>query len=389
MPIEKFCYYIWPEFDGLASYAWMATLPNSGGVGPCVGSADQWNGRHPISSQLCSEFGKWAIEFENTVLSSPDEEPNIDWDYFHNRGIILAKRLKSELGPECRVYYVKPHEEPDCDRRFQVIKEDGSMEEIVPVIDAIQDHLADIEEKNNVRILYAVESGSRAWGFASRNSDFDVRFIYIHKPDWYLSIREKRDVIEIPINADLDISGWDLRKALGLLRKTNPPLLEWLGSPIVYQDRFGLADKMHQVVASNFSPRRCMLHYLHMAKGNFREYLKADTVRVKKYFYVLRPVLGCLWIERHNTMPPTEFDRLYLDADLSPTLKHEIDNLLQRKIAGGELDMEPRIEVINEFLEEQIEHFASIANDLESPEPDVDALDDLFREMLQTVWKTE
>jgi len=246
-----------------------------------------------------------------------------------------------------------------------------------------------IEHDHNVRILYAVESGSRAWGFASQNSDFDVRFIYIHKPEWYLSIREKRDVIEIPINDDLDISGWDLRKALGLLRKTNPPLLEWLGSPVVYLDRFGLAEKMRQFVAGNFSPRRCMLHYFNMAKGNFKEYLKAETVRVKKYFYVLRPMLACLWIERHNTMPPTEFERLYQDADLSPSLKHEIDNLLQRKIAGGELDMESRIEVINEFLEGQIEHFASMANDLESPESDVEALDELFREMLQTVWRSK
>ena len=253
----------------------------------------------------------------------------------------------------------------------------------------ILEYLSQIERDHNVRILYAVESGSRAWGFASKNSDFDVRFIYIHPQDWYLSIQEKRDVIEIPISDELDISGWDLRKALGLLRKTNPPLLEWLGSPIIYLDRFGLAEKMRQFVANSFSPRRCMHHYLHMAKGNFREYLKSDTVRVKKYFYVLRPILACLWIERHNTTPPTEFDRLYQDADLSPSLKYEIDNLLQRKIAGGELDMEPRIEVINAFLAEQIEHFASISNNLVSPESDVDALDDLFREMLKTVWMRE
>ncbi len=118
----------------------------------------------------------------------------------------------------------------------------------------ILENLTLIEHDHNVRILYAVESGSRAWGFASKNSDFDVRFIYIHTLDWYLSIQEKRDVIEIPINDDLDISGWDLRKALGLLRKTNPPLLEWLGSPIIYLDRFGLATKMRQIEANSFSP---------------------------------------------------------------------------------------------------------------------------------------
>ncbi len=130
-----------------------------------------------------------------------------------------------------------------------------------------------------------------------------------------------------------------------------------------------------------------MQHYLHTAKNNLKRYLRDDMVNLKKYFYVLRPILACLWIERHNTMPPTEFDKLYQDADLSPSLKHEIDNLLQRKMAEGELDMEPRIEVINEFLEGQLEHFVSMANELESPESDVEALDDLFRKMLQTAWK--
>ncbi len=132
-----------------------------------------------------------------------------------------------------------------------------------------------------------------------------------------------------------------------------------------------------------------MLHYLHMAKGNFREYLKADVVRIKKYFYVLRPVLACLWIERHNTMPPTEFDRLYQDADLSPSLNKEIDQLLQRKMAGQEMDLEPRIEIINSFLEELLDHFSAIANDLESSDSDFERLDSLFREMLKKVWSTK
>ncbi len=129
----------------------------------------------------------------------------------------------------------------------------GQGEREYTMTNIILENLTRIESDHNVRILYAVESGSRAWGFASRNSDFDVRFIYIHPPEWYLSIREKRDVIEIPINDDLDISGWDLRKALGLLRKTNPPLLEWLGSPIVYLERYGMAEKMREFVADNFS----------------------------------------------------------------------------------------------------------------------------------------
>ena len=102
----------------------------------------------------------------------------------------------------------------------------------------IHSRLIEIEAKNAIKIVYACESGSRAWGFPSANSDYDVRFIYIRPVDWYLSIYEKRDVIEYPIDEQLDISGWDLKKALQLLRKTNPPLLEWLGSPIVYLEEY-------------------------------------------------------------------------------------------------------------------------------------------------------
>lgn len=247
-------------------------------------------------------------------------------------------------------------------------------------------NLDQIERDHNVRILFAVESGSRAWGFASKDSDYDVRFIYLHPVEWYLSIRKHRDVIECPISGDLDISGWDLPKALGLFRKSNPPLLEWLGSPHVYRDCYGVAERMRKLMAEFYSPKRCMLHYLHMARGNFREYLKGETVRIKKYFYVLRPVLACLWIEKHNTMPPTEFSEVYKDVNLSTSLAAEIDTLLIRKKAGDELDVEPRIEVINSFLEQQIDHCSDFVECMGMTDVDEVVLDVFFREILKEVW---
>lgn len=250
----------------------------------------------------------------------------------------------------------------------------------------ITDNLAAIEEKENVRILYAVESGSRAWGFASRNSDYDVRFIYIHKPHWYLSIRDRRDVIECPISNDLDISGWDIRKALGLFSKSNPPLLEWLGSPIIYKDAYGLADKLRAMLTTAFQPQRSMYHYLHMARGNYREYLKGEVVRLKKYLYVLRPILACLWIEKYGTMPPTEFSKLVRDARLSVTLNAAIDELLARKMSGDELDTAPKVPVLNEFIEQMLDHYSLLSGKRPTPVADYDALDLLFREMLQAVW---
>jgi uncharacterized protein len=245
-----------------------------------------------------------------------------------------------------------------------------------------------IEHEENVRILYACESGSRAWGFPSKDSDYDVRFIYIRTTDWYLSIFEKRDVIERPISDLLDINGWDLRKALNLFRKSNPPLLEWLQSPIVYKENHSIAEQIRRISPLTFSPRSCMHHYLHMAKGNYREYLQGDLVKIKKYFYVLRPILACEWIEKHNTMPPIQFDRLVDElVSAGSELKEVIDGLLARKRAGDEMDYEPRINPINAFLEEGIAYYERAASGMQPADGNQDQkLDDLFRSVLKEVW---
>lgn len=123
----------------------------------------------------------------------------------------------------------------------------------------IIDKLKGIEQNNNVKILYACESGSRAWGFASPDSDYDVRFIYIHNPDYYLSIDNADDVIELPVNEVLDISGWDIRKALKLFRKSNPPLMEWLQSPIVYACNEEFYAQMTALAPQYYIPRRAVI----------------------------------------------------------------------------------------------------------------------------------
>jgi predicted nucleotidyltransferase len=178
-----------------------------------------------------------------------------------------------------------------------------------PRFEEIRRRLLEIQTAENVHIFYACESGSRAWGFPSTNSDYDVRFLYIRNADWYLSIdvERKRDVIELPIVDDFDINGWDVRKALNLLKKSNPPLLEWLNSPIIYLENKDLAAKIKGLVPECYSPTACMYHYMHMARGNFRNYLKGDTVSVKKYFYVLRPILAIKWIEISSEVVPMEF----------------------------------------------------------------------------------
>ena len=159
----------------------------------------------------------------------------------------------------------------------------------------IEEQLKEIEEKENVKIIYCVESGSRAWGFASPDSDYDVRFIYVRNKEDYLKLNKNRDVIEWRLDDVLDINGWDIQKALRLLYKSNPTLIEWSMSPIVYKTT-PQWEKISGIVSQYFLEKTGVYHYLSMAKGNYREYLKTDEVKLKKYFYVIRPILACKWI---------------------------------------------------------------------------------------------
>ncbi len=252
----------------------------------------------------------------------------------------------------------------------------------------IQTELQNLEHQLNIKILYAVESGSRAWGFASTDSDWDVRFIYIHQRDWYLSIDDKKDSVEIMLPNDLDLSGWEMRKALKLFRKSNPPLLEWLNSPIIYHEEKGVIEQFRGLMTEYFNPKSCLHHYLHMAEGNFREYLQRNLVRTKKYFYVIRPVLACQWIERTDTMAPTAFQKLFETQIEDGELKTEIEKLLARKRSGDELGEEPKIQIINDFLEERIQYYANYVKQFAvKKQSDTEKLNEFFRTTLNQFGK--
>jgi uncharacterized protein len=251
----------------------------------------------------------------------------------------------------------------------------------------IQLQLKKVEKDNDIKILYAVESGSRAWGFASANSDWDVRYVYIHRPDWYLSIDDKKDSLEEILPNDIDLSGWELRKALKLFRKSNPPLMEWLRSPLLYLENGNFARSLRDLSSEYFNPKNCLHHYLHMAEGNFREYLQKDIVRTKKYFYVLRPVLACQWIENTNTMAPMEFEILFERLVKDEILKKEIITLLNRKKSGEELSEDPKIEILNNFLEDKINYYQNLVKSFEKINaPDTSNLNLLFRKTLEESW---
>jgi len=253
------------------------------------------------------------------------------------------------------------------------------------IIKHIQNRLSGIEEEHKIEIIYAVESGSRAWGFESTDSDYDVRFIYRHSVDWYLSIVPGRDVIEYPIIDDFDYSGWDIKKTLFLLNKSNPVLFEWMRSPVIYKKYKPAYDLLNSASKEFFSTISSIYHYLYMAKGNYREYLKKDQVRTKKYFYVLRPILACMWIKEFNEPPPMEFEKLLSLISSEQSLLKEILALLDRKRRGVELGVEKRINIINEFIEHKFDYFETVVTEYQEQEkPDRKKLDFVFRSILRS-----
>lgn len=258
------------------------------------------------------------------------------------------------------------------------------------MLEKIKRSLNELEGEEQVKIFYACESGSRAWGFPSADSDFDVRFLYLHPREWYLSIdlERRRDVIERPISGMLDLSGWDLRKALRLLRKGNPPLVEWLGSPIVYRERSSVAAQLRELASSTYSPIASLYHYLHMAQGNYRDYLKGPVVWIKKYFYVLRPLLAIKWLERDLGVVPTEFGVLVHRTVDSPELKSEIERLVAAKRGGEELDRGPRIEVISDYIERELARLEGIqfGDKYIKPARPVEEFNQVFRAALDEIW---
>ena len=251
------------------------------------------------------------------------------------------------------------------------------VQEIIPA------KLKEIEARENIRVIHCVESGSRAWGFASPDSDYDVRFIYVRPLEYYLRLDKTRDVIEWQLDETLDINGWDLQKALRLLHSSNPTLFEWNNSPIVYKTTPEWAE-ISAIIGRFFQKKAGLHHYLSTARTNYREYLKGDMVRLKKYFYVLRPILACRWILEKQTPPPMLFTDL-MEACLDKALMPAVNDLLQQKMETPELGLGPRIDIINDYLDASIEEVEQLIQTLPSDDRETwDTLNQLFLKTIQS-----
>lgn len=253
---------------------------------------------------------------------------------------------------------------------------DGRSEEL------IRQKLVEIEEKEQVKVLYAVESGSRSWGFASPDSDYDVRFIYMRPMKDYLKLEDEKDFIEWELNEVLDIVGWDLSRALRYGHKSNASVFEWGNSPVVYYTT-ETWDRIWDVLKGYFSCKCCMYHYYGTARKNTKEHLQEEMVKYKKYLYVLRPLLACRWIEERKSPPPVYFPEL-CQAVLEEGMRPVMRKLLEQKVQMAESDRGKRMEELDRYIEQNLERYQNLASDMpDDRNPDWKKLNEVFLWALQ------
>lgn len=249
--------------------------------------------------------------------------------------------------------------------------------------DKILDRLLQVEQEHGVRVLFAIESGSRAWGFASQDSDYDVRFIYAHPRDWYevIDVENRRDVIEYPIIDEIDINGWDVRKALKLFAGSNPAFIEWIQSPITYVDNSCFRIQARFLLPSIYSPNAGYFHYRHMAKSNVRNYLSREEVPLKKYLYVMRALLAARYVVEHRLPPPLPILEL-LPLIESDDVRWEIESLIREKTSNGELGTGPQNRLLNAFIEHEMSSELELPKTSPSPSK-MSQLNSLFKSVLK------
>lgn len=223
----------------------------------------------------------------------------------------------------------------------------------------ILEKLEEIEVRENVKVLHAVESGSRAWGVESPDSDYDVRFIYMRSKEDYFRLDEVKDVIEWQLDEVLDINGWDIKKTLIQFHKGNATLFEWANSPVVYKTT-GIWENIYKECRQYFSKKVALCHYYGTANSTYRQYLMEEQVRYKKYIYALRPLLACRYIEDNGSIPPVRFDELLLQK-LDDGLYDEIMRMLEIKAQSDEKALNPRMPLIHQYIENEIAKYDALS----------------------------
>ncbi len=201
----------------------------------------------------------------------------------------------------------------------------------------IKYYLKKLEKEKNIKILWACETGSRAWGFPSTDSDYDIRLIYVHKSNWYLSLNNPKDSLELMLdNNEIDITGWELKKSLLLLNKSNAPLLERIQSPMVYLADYEFIKEFRTLSLHHYSRITTIHHYLSITKKFLEDLESKEFYKLKAFFYTLRSALVCKWILEKETAPPIVFSDIYLHLKIKKELQSRINELITFKATVDE-----------------------------------------------------
>jgi len=249
----------------------------------------------------------------------------------------------------------------------------------------IKNALAQLEKDKEIKILFACETGSRAWGFASPDSDYDVRFIYKQPLEWYLKLGTPKDTIEFFLeNNELDLSGWELKKSLQLLWKSNAAILERIQSPVTYilDENFqkGILDLAQQ----SYSKVACMFHYLSLAKKMFEEVNEQESFKFKTFFYALRSSLACQWILEKETYVPIEFKIMLEELEFSESLKQRIKELIDLKSTKTESYFHKGEKECMELMNDILTNSTEKASKLPGSKPDMEQYNHFFKSNILT-----
>lgn len=239
----------------------------------------------------------------------------------------------------------------------------------------IKEILRNIETKYNIKVLHSCETGSRAWGFPSPDSDYDIRFIYKHERDWYLSLHNQKDSIEI-LDGDLDITGWDLRKCLKLLKKSNVPLIERFQSPIEYYSDEDFKKSFKKLITEYYSPIASFYHHYSLATKFWEELKDKNDIRLKAFFYLVRSLLSCNWIIKDSEVLPMHIEGLmkYIDDDL----KNYLRELIFLKATVGEKYLHPKNDAMHSIVLSLFDFIESNKNGLGVNDKDYSLLNNFF-----------
>jgi len=254
--------------------------------------------------------------------------------------------------------------------------------------ESIIDKLRHIEQTYEVKIIHAIESGSRGWGFAAANADYDCRFIYVHKVERYLSVLEMDEFIEYELDETYDIKGYDLKRVLRYIMKSQATINEWLSSNVVYIKNDSVASKLARLAADFFNPIPVSYHYLSLAKKTMAEITATDEAKIKKYFYILRPIANLNFIGQYGKMPYMEYDKT-LDATAPPPdVVAAIQALKVQKSTLLEHDKIPQHTFLLDYFNSEISRFESVLKEMKHKKnTDYTSLDEAFRGIIKEVWK--